>query len=128
MLYGKGYKLMRTLKEIDMFGNLISKIGLGLTATVIGAEIGVPLMNIGGYISLGAKGMTIVVNLFQKKYSQFVIETAKLGVELGVGKLTKGLIEPIGKGMNQEIGAEINSQFTSEVVIPMVEQQTKTVN
>ena len=42
MLYGKGYKLMRTLKEIDMFGNLISKIGLGLTATVIGAEIGVP--------------------------------------------------------------------------------------
>ena len=30
--------------------------------------------------------------------------------------------------MNQDIGAEINSQITSEVVLPMVEQQTKTVN
>lgn len=46
-------------------------------------------MSVGGYISLGAKGMMIGVNLFQKKYSQVVIETAKLGV----GKLTKGLIE-----------------------------------
>ena len=77
-----------------------------------------------GYISLGAKGMTIGVNLFQKKYSQAVIETAKLGV----GKLTKGLIEPIGKGMNQDIGAEINSQITSEVFIPALESQIKTVN
>ena len=50
-------------------------------------------MSVGGYISLGARGMTIGVNLFQKKYSQVVIETAKLGGELGVGKLTKGLIE-----------------------------------
>ena len=128
MLYGKGYKLMRTLKEIDMFGNLISKIGLGLTATVIGAEIGVPLMSIGGYISASAKLVMIGSYAYQEKYSKATTEITKLGGEFGVGKLTKGLIEPIGKGMNQEIGAEINSQFTSEVVIPMVEQQTKTVN
>ena len=56
-------------------------------------------MSVGGYISLGAKGLTAISYLYEKKYSKF-----------------------------QEIGAEINSQFTSEVVIPMVEQRTKTVN
>ncbi len=30
--------------------------------------------------------------------------------------------------MNQDIGAEINSQITSEVFIPALESQIKTVN
>ena len=120
---------MRTLKEIDMFGNLISKIGLGLTATVIGAEIGVPLMNIGGYISLGANGLTAISYLYEKKYSKFLTEGGQMAIEIGVDKLTGNLIKPVGKlGINRELGKGINGVITSEVTIPALESQIKTVN
>ena len=52
-----------------------------------------------------------------------------MAIEIGVDKLTGNLIKPVGKlGINRELGSKFNTLLTSEVVIPMVEQRTKTVN
>lgn len=129
MLYGRNYNFRESMKHIDKFGNIVSGIGLALTMTGVGAEIGIPLMSIGGYISLGAKGLTAISYLYEKKYSKFLTEGGKMAIEIGVDKLTGNLIKPVGKlGINRELGKGINGVITSEVVIPMVEQRTKTVN
>ena len=107
----------------------LKRIGLALTMTGVGAEIGIPLMSIGGYISLGARGMAALSYAYQGKFKNFAIESSKIATEVGVGRLSKYLIKPLGSlGINQELGSEFNTLLTSEVVIPMVEQQTKTVN
>ena len=129
MLYGRGYKFRESMKHIDKFGNIVSGIGLALTMTVVGAEVGIPLMEIGGYISLGANGLTAISYLYEKKYSKFLTEGGQMAIEIGVDKLTGNLIKPVRKlGINRELGSEFNTLLTSEVVIPMVEQRTKTVN
>ena len=96
--------------------------------TGIGAEIGIPLMEIGGYISLGAKGMTTLSYLYEGKSSRFLIEGTKMAIEELITRGTGKLIKPVGRGINQKLGEEINGRIASEVVIPMVEQQIKTVN
>ena len=129
MLYGRDYNFRESMKHIDKFGNIVSGIGLALTMTGVGAEIGIPLMSIGGYISLGARGMAALSYAYQGKFKNFAIESSKIATEVGVGRLSKYLIKPLGSlGINQELGSEFNTLLTSEVVIPMVEQQTKTVN
>ena len=56
-------------------------------------------------------------------------EGGQMAIEIGVDKLTGNLIKPVGKlGINQKLGEEINGRIASEAVIPMVEQQIKTVN
>lgn len=86
-------------------------------------------MSVGGYISIGAKGLTAISYLYEKKYSKFLTEGGKMAIEIGVDKLTGNLIKPVRKlGINRELGSEFNTLLTSEVVIPMVEQRTKTVN
>ena len=98
----------------------MKRIGLTFTIADVGAEIGIPMMNIDGYISLYA---------YQGKFKNFAIEGGKMAIEIGVDKLTGNLIKPVGKlGINRELGSEFNTLLTSEVVIPMVEQQIKTVN
>ena len=107
----------------------LKRIGLAFTITDVGAEIGIPLMNIGGYINLGAKGLTAISYLYEKKYSKFLTEGGKMAIEIGVDKLTGNLIKPVGKlGINRELGKGINGVITSEVTIPALESQTKTVN
>ena len=52
-----------------------------------------------------------------------------MAIEIGIDKLTGNLIKPVRKlGINRELGSEFNTLLTSEVLIPMVEQRTKTVN
>lgn len=46
-MYFSGADFRRNAAGISKIGNIISQIGLGLTVSVIGAEIGVPLMAIG---------------------------------------------------------------------------------
>ena len=116
------------MKHIDKFGNIVSGIGLALTTTVVGAEVGIPLMEIGGYISLGAKGMTTLSYLYEGKSSRFLIEGTKMAIEELITRGTGKLIKPVGRGINQKLGEEINGRIASEAVIPMVEQQIKTVN
>jgi len=48
--YAVGREWMSAISET---GNIISAIGLGLTVSVLGAEIGVPLVAIGGWMSIG---------------------------------------------------------------------------
>ena len=129
MLYGRGYKFRESMKHIDKFGNIVSGIGLALTMTVVGAEVGIPLMEIGGYISLGANGLTAISYLYEKKYSKFLTEGGQMAIEELITRGTGKLIKPVGKlGINQKLGEEINGRIASEAVIPMVEQQIKTVN
>ena len=117
------------MKHIDKFGNIVSGIGLALTMTVVGAEVGIPLMEIGGYISLGANGLTAISYLYEKKYSKFLTEGGQMAIEELITRGTGKLIKPVGKlGINQKLGEEINGRIASEAVIPMVEQQIKTVN
>ena len=128
MLYGRNYNFRESMKHIDKFGNIVSGIGLALTTTVVGAEVGIPLMEIGGYISLGAKGMTTLSYLYEGKSSRFLIEGTKMAIEELITRGTGKLIKPVGRGINQKLGEEINGWIASEAVIPMVEQQIKTVN
>ena len=128
MLYGRNYNFRESMKHIDKFGNIVSGIGLALTTTVVGAEVGIPLMEIGGYISLGAKGMTTLSYLYEGKSSRFLIEGTKMAIEELITRGTGKLIKPVGRGINQKLGEEINGRIASEAVIPMVEQQIKTVN
>ena len=73
--------------------------------------------------------MTALSYAYQGKFKNFAIEGGKIATEVGVGRLSKYLIKPLGSlGINQELGSEFNTLLTSEVVIPMIEQQTKTVN
>ena len=107
----------------------LKRIGLAFTITDVGAEIGILLMNIGGYISLGAKGLTAISYLYEKKYSKFLTEGGKMAIEIGVDKLTRNLIKPVGKlGINRELGKGINGVITSEAIIPLIEQNSKTAN
>ena len=56
-------------------------------------------------------------------------EGGKMAIEIGVDKLTGNLIKPVGKlGINRELGKGINGVITSEVTIPALESQIKTVN
>lgn len=98
----------------------MKRIGLTFTIADVGAEIGIPMMNIDGYISLYA---------YQGKFKNFAIEGGKMAIEIGVDKLTGNLIKPVGKlGINRELGKGINGIITSEVTIPALESQVKTVN
>ena len=109
MLYGRDYNFRESMKHIDKFGNIVSGIGLALTMTGVGAEIGIPLMSIGGYISLGARGMAALSYAYQGKFKNFAIESSKIATEVGVGRLSKYLIKPLGSlGINQELGSEFN--------------------
>ena len=86
-------------------------------------------MSVGGYISLGARGMTTLSYLYEGKSSRFLIEGTKMAIEELITRGTGKLIKPVGKlGINQKLGEEINGRIASEAVIPMVEQQIKTVN
>lgn len=133
MLYGRDYNFRESMKHIDKFGNIVSGIGLALTMTGVGAEIGIPLMSIGGYISLGARGMAALSYAYQGKFKNFAIEGGKIATEIGVGKLSKYLIKPIGRKIgdetiNQALGSQLNGMVTSEAIIPLIEQNSKTVN
>ncbi len=117
------------MSQIDSFGNMISTAGLVLTATGIGAEIGIPLISIGNGISLVAKGMYALSYAYEKRFLKAGQEGVKIFIEEYVTKRTRHLIKPIGKkGINQKIGSEINSRATSEIIIPALEGQTRTVN
>ena len=111
----------------------LKRIGLTFTIADVGAEIGIPLMSIGGYISLGARGMAALSYAYQGKFKNFAIEGGKIATEIGVGKLSKYLIKPIGRKIgdetiNQALGSQLNGMLTSEAIIPLIEQNSKTVN
>jgi len=84
---------------------------------------------IGGYISLGARGMAALSYAYQGKFKNFAVEGGKMAIEIGVDKLTGNLIKPVGKlGINRELGKGINGVITSEVTISALASQIKTVN
>lgn len=59
----------------------------------------------------------------QKQGDKIKIDVRQLYTLMLTGKA----IKPIGKGINRELGKEINSRIISEGVNPMIEQQYKTV-
>ena len=70
---------------------------------------------------------------YQGKFKNFAIEGGKIATEIGVGKLSKYLIKPIGRKIgdetiNQALGSQLNGMVTSEAIIPLIEQNSKTVN
>ena len=124
-------KIRSYFSDIDNFGKIISLIGLGLTSTVIFAEVGIPLMAIGSYVSLSATVVNTSSYFYEGRIGKGSWELGKGIIEYAVPKGASKLITPSKQlfgGYNQEIGEEVISHVVSEVGIPIIEQGTKTVN
>lgn len=119
---------------ISKFGNIISQIGLGLTISVVGAEIGIPLMAIGGTISLIADSATALTYGIEGKWDKFGWQPAETGISFGVSKATGGLLKMKSVGQSevasngqQAIAEEINSRISGEG-IKFIQAEVKTRN
>lgn len=115
-------------------GEIISQIGLGLTVSVVGAEVGVPLMALGGWVSLSSNSLTAVSYGFEGKYDKMFGESVKIGIEYGVQKATGGLLKMKSPGQSEianeaqrAVAEEINGKINSEG-IKMIEVEVKTRN
>lgn len=117
---------------ISKFGNIISQVGLGLTVTVVGAEIGVPLMAIGGQISLLADAGTALSYAIEGKWDKFGMQAIETGVSFGASKATGGLLKMKSPGQSEianeaqrAVAEEINGRVASEGV-KMIQVEVKT--
>ncbi len=119
---------------ISKFGNIISQVGLGLTVTVVGAEIGVPLMTIGGQISLLADAGTALSYAIEGKWDKSGMQAIETGVSFGASKATGGLLKMKSPGQSEianeaqrAVAEEINGRVASEGV-KMIQVEVKTRN
>jgi RHS repeat-associated protein len=113
----------------DLGGN-VSKVGLALTASVVGAEIGIPMAKIGGYISSVGLGLQSGMDLYTGNYEEIGTNAAFFigGKILGAGankfmdaNMVGGKDSDLGKEViNQLIGTEVD--LTQEMVKKQLEK------
>ena len=125
-------KIRTYFDGVNKFGKTVSLIGLGLTSTVIFAEVGVPLMAIGNAISLGSD----VISNSTYFYDQYTFEKSqswkkgvwgfsKMGIDYTVGRFSKFMIKPTPSymgGYNQDIGVQVIEMTTGDILVPALEK------
>jgi RHS repeat-associated protein len=68
--FGVAYDLAGGTQKL---GNGTAAVGLGVTATVVGSEVGVPMMAVGNSIALGGDVAEIVIDVFHGDYKEAAI-------------------------------------------------------
>ena len=108
---------------ISKTGNIVSLIGLALTVSVVGAEIGLPLMAIGGYVSYAGDAGTTISYAAENKWGKAGGQVVETATSIGVSKATGGLLNMRGAGQiaiptagQQEVAKELNGHIAAEGV------------
>ena len=125
LLYSKYAIARQWTSSISKTGNIISTIGLALTVSVVGAEIGVPLMAIGGWISLAGDAGTTISYAMQNRWGKAGKQFIETGASYGVSKFTGGMLrwksyptQEIPSEPIIEVASEINSRIVSDILVP----------
>lgn len=129
MLYSSGANFRRNASGISKMGNIISQVGLGLTVSVFGAQIGVPLMAIGGGISLAADASTSLSYLFEKKTEKFYQTAIPTVTSYLLGRATGGILRTParnGKILTTKAVTEVVTYGQGEFTQPIMEHVIKT--
>ncbi|PWN70093.1 type IV secretion protein Rhs [Chryseobacterium phosphatilyticum] len=128
---------------ISKTGNMITTIGLGLTASVIGAEIGVPLLAIGNYIRLAGDIGYTATYAMEGRYAKAVAQGTEVAASFIVAEATGGVLKMKSPGQNELASAasrafagELNGRLVTDGAAPVIKaeikaqskQKVKTVN
>ncbi|MDR2204928.1 MAG: RHS repeat-associated core domain-containing protein, partial [Flavobacteriaceae bacterium] len=105
---------------ISKTGDVISLIGLGLTISVVGSEVGVPLMYIGGVMSVAGDGMVLGSYAIDGNKKKVVDQGVNMAVQLLVRRFTGSTLKmktpgqaPLGKA-DIEVAKEVTGRVGVE--------------
>jgi|GEM_PF-5762841 len=112
---------------------MITTIGLVLTASGIGAEIGVPLLFIGNSIRLAGDVAYIVSYAVKGNYNKAISSGIKVGTSYLVFRYTGKALSTPGVGQSEltskaanAVASEINGRMVTDVAAPAIKQEAKT--
>lgn len=118
---------------ISKTGNLITTIGLGLTASVIGAEIGVPLLAIGNGIRLAGDIAYTLSYAVEGNYDKAFTSGTEVAASYIVSRYTGKALSTTGIGQQElaskgakAVAEEINGRMVTDVAAPVIKQEIKT--
>lgn len=101
-----------------------------MTATGVGAPLGLTLMTIGGIVSTSTAFINAGTFYGEERYGDAAWEVGVEGVSGFVGFGAGKLITPsknLFRGFNAELGEQAASSLMGEVIAPAVEKPIKTV-
>jgi hypothetical protein len=119
------------MQGFKILGNVLTGVGFFMTVTGALAPAGVVLMTLGGGINTAVAVINTASYMAEKRYSKAGWEIGGEAASQITGGLGGKLIKPskdLFRGYNQELGKEAASFIMGEIGVPIVEQQTKTVN
>nr|WP_315026475.1 RHS repeat-associated core domain-containing protein [uncultured Chryseobacterium sp.] len=117
---------------ISKTGNMITTIGLALTGTVIGAEIGVPLLAIGNGIRLAGDIAYTSTYILEGRYQKFFAQGTEVAASYLASRLTGNALSTASAGQNvlsskaaQAVAGEINGRMVTDVAAPVIKNEVK---
>ncbi|PKF74499.1 RHS repeat-associated core domain-containing protein [Chryseobacterium sp. PMSZPI] len=117
---------------ISKTGNMITTIGLALTGTVIGAEIGVPLLAIGNGIRLAGDIAYTATYLLEGRYQKFFAQGTEVAASYLASRLTGNALSTASAGQKvlstdaaQAVAGEINGRMVTDVAAPVIKNEVK---
>ena len=129
ILYSPGANWRRNMLGISNIGNTLSQVGLGLTLSVAGSEIGLLLMAIGGAVSTVADVINTFTYAFENNWDRFGKEAVITGTSIVFGRMTDGALKAParnGKGAASKEVIEVTSYLQGELIQPIIEKSART--